>query len=548
MGTFVLRPYDTSGDWISFGSGQLNDELDTTYKYFQSLYQYGIALVNIASIPWDANIAIKSLRVRARIASSTGSPVYTQVTVFTGTGRVLISQGDSYQLLHNGTSFVEVATGQRVASLLPSEGPVQVIFHPVSGDPSINSPEISEVYLDVEFIYPPIPTLNYPTGTYTTTSGPGFSFTFFSQDSLAQTAYRYLIYTSAQVAASGFIPGTTVPEYDSGIVYSSAKTGYLKALPNGSYRVYFAVAQTVNGALQWSLWTNPSNTTYKDYTLNITPPAAPTVTATADDVNARIELTVTGAGAANSVQDLYQLERSLDAGVTWEQVRGDNSSGYIDSVGGVRQWHDYETANGESVVYRARTITYDTLGNVLVGAYSSNSSSVAWSSTSTWLKVITDPSLNRTIIVRAFGDEGYDVPMGTFQGLDSDEVVTVSGVRRARPDSTFTILVQTLAEREAIQSILALGVPILVQAGSRSSGWAGESKYLQVGRVIVSRPTRAGWSHLRDVTMPYTEVDRPDPEVFLVSFGTNTWQDISDTYATFTALNAAFTTYGDIRG
>lgn len=545
MGVYTLRPYRLDGDWIDIGSGSLADDSDSTAKYFANQYQYGNAYFDTAPIPFVSyGMVVKSVKLRGRMASSTNVGSYVQVTIFTSLGRVLLSQGDASQFYVNGLTYVEQSGAEKQASFGPADGYIVATLHPVSPI-TTNTPKFSELYLDVEFVYPPIPTVNFPTGTYTTTSAPVLSWVYFSQDSLPQSAYRYYIYRDDQYTASGFIPGVTPADYDSGIVYSSAKQLTMVPRVNDSYRVYVAVAQTVNGILQWSLLTSGTGP-YNDYVIAITPPAAPTVTVSSDNTNARVSITIAGAGAANSVRDVYEVQRSFDGGVTWEGVRAD-STGYIESVGGTRIWFDYETANGQSAVYRARTITYDTVGNTLVGAWSSTSSSVSWTSSSSWLKVLTRPDLNRTIIFRSFAPEDYDRQFGVFQGLDSDDAVTVSGTMRARPDAQFTLLTQTEAEEAAIRAILALGLPLLVQASSRSSGWKNRSKYLTVGSLRVQRPTRAGWSEIRDLIMPYTEIVRPDPAVFTVDLGTKTWQDVDDAFASFTALNAAYSTYAEIR-
>lgn len=545
MGVYTLRPYQVTGDWTAVSGGSLADDSDSTNRFFSSAYQYGEARFSTSPIPFASyGMVVKSIKLRVRCASSTSVGSYVQITAFTALGRPLISLGDAYQFYVNGLSYVEQSTGQRVCSFGQADGDVVVSFHPTSPI-TTNSPKFSEAYLDVEFVYPPIPTVNFPTGTYTTTSSPPLSWTFFSQDGYPQTAYRYLIYRDDQYGAVGFIPGTTPADYDSGIIYSPATSTTLHPRVNDTYRVYVAVAQTVNGLLQWSLWTAAS--AFKGYVLNITPPAAPSVTATADNTNARINLAISGAGAANSVLDVYELQRSFDSGTTWETVRSDQAGGYLENVGGARVWYDYETGNGQSVVYRARTITYDTVGNTLVGAFGSNSSSVAWTSSSSWLKVISRPDLNMAIVIQELGEEDLDVPMGVFQGLDSDTAVTISGVRRSLPDSSIRLLTQTAAERTALKAVLALGETLLLQGNSRVEDWYGTTKYVTAGGAKMGRIIRGTWEAGRSMGFPYTEIERPDASTYLVEFGTKTWQDVDDAFATFTALSAAYTTYGAIR-
>lgn len=545
MPTFTLRPYATSGDWTAGLSGQLNDDLDTTYLYFSNQYQYGEARFNTNQIPWAINVAVKSIKVRARTALLSPGNAFVQVTAFTGTGRALISSGDSYFFNIVDTSIVERSTGDRVATLAQVEGDIVVILHPTSGADKF--PEITELYLDVVALYPPSVTVNTPSGTYTTTSSPPLWFTYFSQEGLPQAAYRYLIYRDDQYGASGFVPGVTAADYDSGIVYGTANRVNLYPRVNDTYRVYVAVAQSVNGQLQWSPWVPQTATNFGNYVINITPPAAPTVTATADSANARIQVSIAGAGAASSVQDTYELQRSADSGVTWEVVRSDTAGGVILSVGGARITYDYESANGQSVIYRARTTTIDTIGNVLVGAWSSSSTPTSWSSTGSWLKVATRPELNMQVTVEEYGEESFPINQGVFQGLDSDTAVTVTGIRRSLPDGSIIFLASTAAERTALKAILATGETVLMQASSRSEDWGGVNHWLSLGDLKMARKIRGAWDPQRSLAMPYTEVERPDPSVFLVNLAIRTWQDIDDLYSTFTALSAAYSTYGAIR-
>lgn len=544
MTVATLRPYIVTGDWAGVGGGDLADNSDATYRTFDNIYQQGQMIFATGTMGLLPGSVIRAIRVRVRSRTVSGAGSYMQVYAVTGpTGRTLISSGDNSQMVAVGTVFVENSAPWKIITMTQSDGDITVGVFPIAvGDPI----RVAEAYLDVDFVNAPYGVLSRPTGTYTTTSAPDIAWTYSSPSLYPQTAYRFMIYTAAQYSAAGFVAGTSSPTYDSGIVYSNKNKTRLPALVNGTYRVYLSTAQTVdNGVLQWSLWSD--SWARKDYVLNILPPVAPTISAVADSTNARIRLTITGAGALNSVFDLYEIERSVDAGVTWAVVRGNVVGGYVDNVGGARVWSDYETANGQAAVYRARTITYDTAGNILVGAYSANSASTSWSSTSTWLKIATRPDLNRTGIIRFFGSESYPIDDGTFHGLDSGEAVVISGIRRDKPDSSITFLAQTEAERDALKEMLSLGEPLIVQAGSRASGWKNQTRYLSVHDVVMSRPTRAGWSELRDLACPYTESDPPDVDVYLLDLGTFDWQEVDDTYPTFTLWSASATTYGDLR-
>ena len=105
-------------------------------------------------------------------------------------------------------------------------------------------------------------TIPSPTITWTETLGAG-----------VQVTYQARTFSAAQYGAIGFSPGTSAASDDSGVVASAALT-YTTAsgLLNGAYRSYVQITQTGGQGSAWA---------YHAFTVSVTEPAAPTLTATA---------------------------------------------------------------------------------------------------------------------------------------------------------------------------------------------------------------------------------------------------------------------------
>lgn len=543
MSEILLRPFDVSGDWQNQGSGALNDDSDTTYKIVGNAYQYGNMMFSLASLPWDSNIIITYMRVAFRAATQGGLYIAPTIWVF-APDRVVVNAGNFGVLF--GTINFNIVTSPFFANPgLRNEVLTVTVNFPTWDNlqPQLGFVYVAEAYMYVDYALPPTTIVTGPTGTFTTTGNPPITWVHQQFDSAGgpQVAYQLIIYNATQYGAAGFSPGSGPSVYNSGTVVSTLKT-LTVSLPNDTYRVYVRTAQRIQGVgLHWASWAS------SDFVINVAPPATPTITATSDATRARVKLDLSGTGSASSVKNVFEIQRTYDGGITWEAVRGDQGA-YTLSVGGTRTIYDYEVPNGVNVQYRARTISFDIGDFTLMSSWSSTTSAVQWTSNDTWLKVVSDPTLNLKIIIREFGDEQYPIDEGVFQGLGSSKAMVITGVRRERPDSRMVLLAQTDAEQLALRAALGADV-VLIQASPRSSDWKNENRYLTVGTVSVQRPARVAQSPIRDVIIPYTEVDAPLVDIYpLSTLGTNTWAEISSGYATYTALDAAFSTHGALRG
>lgn len=172
-----------------------------------------------------------------------------------------------------------------------------------------------EAFVDTTYVAKPTVNVTAPTGTVTDTNIPTVTFTpTLDSDGGAQTKRQIKIFTSAQYGAGGFDPSSSTATHDSG-VQDSASASYALSTPlaNATYRAYVRVGQTVNGTTHWSDWD------YEGFVVNVTPPNAPSITATGEDDDGRIKIDLDDAASGPST-DLFEIEKSAD-GVTWESMR-----------------------------------------------------------------------------------------------------------------------------------------------------------------------------------------------------------------------------------
>lgn len=205
-----------------------------------------------------------------------------------------------------------------------------------------------EVYVDVDLAAQPTASVTSPTGTITNTSLPTIAWEFTDTDGDAQAYYELKVFTAAQVADPGFDPSTSTPAWTSGeqaAADQSATVG--EYLTNGTYRAYVRVAKTVNGSAFWSPWV------YSEFTIDLTAPPMPSISAAWSAEEASVTCTVTGGIPTGFSSQTFEVQRSDDGGVSWSGIRNGvlaPDSSYVAVV------KDYEAPRGVTVQYRARAI------------------------------------------------------------------------------------------------------------------------------------------------------------------------------------------------
>jgi hypothetical protein len=203
------------------------------------------------------------------------------------------------------------------------------------------------------------------------------------------------------------------------------------------------VAQTVNGAYHWSAWDEFDQFTIDVDTANVTVAATPNHTAgKIAVVVSRVEIT--------SAWEFMEVERTIDAGVTWAPVR---LASFVDATASANSFavDDHEAPNGATVTYRARATWYSSEFPI-TGAWVS-SSSTSWASDDEWIKAVYNPTLNIKIKGVSFTADSRSTRAGVFSIVGSsipvvvDDVLTTAG-------GTITFRTRGRAEALALDDLL----------------------------------------------------------------------------------------------
>ena len=254
----------------------------------------------------------------------------------------------------------------------------------------------------------------------------------------------------------------------------------------------------MNGTLHWSDWDVGG-----EFTINVSLPNVPTLSVSDNASNGRISISVASGGGGTST-DLIEVQRSYDAGTTWEAVRTVDGDGLIDDYSATPDVYDYEAPNGVAASYRARAI-HEYTGFYAYSAWSSTASDT-WTSTDYWLKHPTDPTLNEAIALKASGSIQRGGRVGVHQPLGDSEAIAVSDLP-GTATGEFEIFAHTEADRAPLEALLESGAVLLFQSPSAA---ALEDRWIIPG----------GWSRTRVVdhsgyprevyTVPWSEVAQPE--------------------------------------
>jgi hypothetical protein len=202
-----------------------------------------------------------------------------------------------------------------------------------------------EAYIDVVYNEAPEATVTAPVegATNTNDSSPAISWTYSDPESDVQERFQAKIYASTQYVIGSFNPDTTIPVWSSGEVLTADTTVEVDSiLPNGTYRAYVRVADVGSGG-RYGEWD------FNEFTIDVDPPAVPTVTATADSDLKRVEVTADSPGSPDV--EFFDFEYSDDAGSTWTAMR---DATRIAATGTSATVYDYESPPNTPRVYRAR--------------------------------------------------------------------------------------------------------------------------------------------------------------------------------------------------
>lgn len=508
MTTTTLRPTGTVTAASSLTGGATthactNDDSDASYATV--LGAGGLFEVSLGTVSLPAGAVMKSATVRARVKSAANP--------FGFGGYVVLPSGTWATFITSGalsTGFITfTATGPATWTQADIDG-ANIKLVNVGG--GAQTADTAELYLDVTYALIPVTNVTYPTGTpaITTTNTPTYTWSYTQgSDGGAQSHYEVKVYTAAQYGAGGFSPDTSTTFWTSGIVVGSGTSQVSGVLTNSTtYRVYVRTAQTINGAAHWSAWD------FEGFSISVTTADVSAITTTADSAHGRILIAVDRSGSA---WNFVEVQRSTDAGTTWEYVRGGE---YVNpaittkfSTGDANNFdiYDYVSANAESTLYRARA-TRIVSGLPITGAWVQSSPQVAWSSTDFWIKAPNAPALNSSFLVRRLPDPVRKVRRGVFPVLGGRTVA----ISDARQQTSGELLVQTTSEAHADALLALIEEPVLLFQSPPDQRFG--SRYVSVGDVTEMHLDGRVVLALRHFALPYDEVAAPAASVEALSY------------------------------
>lgn len=384
---------------------------------------------------------------------------------------------------------------------------------------------IAEASVDITYVPIPVVTALGPTGTIAVTQ-PIVQFAVASD--FPTSRFQIKIFSSAQVAATGFDPDGSAALYDSGVLLGSV--GIFQPpfnLPNGdTYTTYIRAAQQVGSITQWSDWDSIT------CTVSVTPPATPIVFVQPDNANARVK--ILAGQISTPAWDHVTIQRTTD-GATWTDVR---SATRAPTHGTQFLFFDYETGNEQTAWYRAMAINATADGDI-ASDWSAPSTAVMWKSNATWLKSVTFPPLNAQVVINGIPTMKRRLPRGTFDVAGRSDPVAVSDVRHL-VEGTVTFATLELEDLEALQALLDRGETLLLQT---PPSHRFSSRYLSFGDEDENRQSPQAEQDERYVVLPFQEVVAPEGE--LITFGA-TWGDVEAAYATWSDAQAANSSWAQL--
>jgi hypothetical protein len=322
---------------------------------------------------------------------------------------------------------------------------------------------------DVTFTAQAGPTLSLqgPSGTVTDTSRPTARWTTTPAQGSQQTTYRVVF----EAGSYGTEPGQGTTVADSGTLNGSAQAWTCDTdLDDGTtYRCFVTVSQSGGQSSGWR---------YATFTMQLSPPAVPTITVSAGsdvDTGAPVASGQIAGGDGGTTfgpdNTTFDLQVSAD-GKTWRSVRGSFTPDADDTA----SWQDLEIPFAVETKYRARTVGM-LGGNTIASAWSDPMPVTVESSTS-WLADPTDPASSVKLALASEGKRTRPWPGGSQRVLDRPDEVVEYGVR-GKAKGSFVARTRTDTELDRLDALLGRGKTLLLRMHP-DQGQAGEALYLAV--------------------------------------------------------------------
>jgi len=354
---------------------------------------------------------------------------------------------------------------------------------------------------------PPVTDVTSPTGPITDSNVPFVFFTYTDPDGIAlQDRFMAKVWKRPGGSWVGFDPDTTTlaPAWQTELVTADTSFQILQRLDNlGVYRAYVKTAHAVsdNPAFIYGDWD------FVEFTINLTQPNTPALTAI--DGGPYVGIHVTPAAPSGPSIEHFEVERSLDGGVTWAPFRyGAGGLALTDAFpwnsGLPFSLQDHEVPFGIEVKYRAFGV--DSTLSTKVYSAPSSVKSVRIKPQAIWIKNPADVAMNTS-----FMHEGSWVPVprtvarGTYRPLGRKLPIVVRG-QAAGQALDLQLLIETDEHHERLIDLVDADTTLYVQSPSFSGYVDVRGDLDQANRLW---DDRAGEPHVWRIGLPLIEVDSP---------------------------------------
>lgn len=246
------------------------------------------------------------------------------------------------------------------------------------------------------------------------------------------------------------------------------------------------------------------------------------LTATLDQVNARVELLVNMPGMAN-----VTITRTHPSGQVWT-VRGINQA---PTAGDVFLGYDYELPIGRDCVYVAEA--WDADGNDLGASLGQD---IVWNTDQEYLKDPAMPARNLPVRISAMTEGDFTAPLTVLPVIGRPAPITLGDVRQAQTGD-LGLLTLTLDEALRLHQLTASGNVLLLQA---TPGSEVGNMYIALSQVTETRVSPLRDEPARQWTLSYQETD---PPIGGISGGFPTYQTILDDEESYQDILDDFDSY-----
>jgi hypothetical protein len=503
MAVTTVRPNATASGstlfTISGGSGSLhaatNDDSDSTFfSKSTSIVGQASALLDFGTTTISASQRVKRVRIRARVSTPTTAG---RINVYLGTradNQNYFHSALSIRGLNAATTFVGAWQTAAPNGEDWSQATINGLRAKVTeyNDTGVLG-SIFELYIDVDISTQPTVTVSAPTGTITTTTAPDVTWAYADTDNETQAYYELKVFSAAQYGAGGFNALTSTSTYESGEIASSDSTTIVgDLLLSGTYRAYVRVAKAVNGSPFYSAFA------FSQFTITVTPPSVPVLSAAWNSSLGKATLTVTGTSPTGFTSQYFDVHRSDDSGTIYDGIRnGENVTPNASHIGTAV---DYEAPRGIVAFYRARAVGVDASSNEFPSDWSTVQQVLITNDQTWWFKAVEEPAYNvGDIRVLAQLDTTIEEPNTVFRPLGATRPIVVAGPLQGE-DGIYSIKTLTEAEYDSFYPLMTYQGTVLVQDP------AGNQKYIRITSRTWAAESKQDGVIYRDIDLAYVEV------------------------------------------